>query len=160
VIGLQNTGVASCGGHLTIDSVLLHTQAWLLPDVRRLWLEAAQRGGDLLVPMAAGVLPRKRRRTVTEHPLRLLIHGDVAGPGATVMGNTMAQLWANLDHLQNALVAPTGVGDGTRAAELLLPDGATTLEADVHVQGISITAEGPRHLACILDLSVPGGLFE
>ncbi len=132
--------IDQCDGELTIGGVLMHTPAW----------NAYQ-----------------RRLTVTRHSLPMAIFGEV-NQGGVPYANEWAGLEANIAYLKANVVAPTGTGDGTRAASLLMPSGATRT-ADIHVVDLvrgrlvagtnMITgAEGVGMLAT-LEISIPEGEF-
>lgn len=147
-------------GALTIGTTSMHCAAWDILDLRALWLPSAVRGADRLIPGAAGVRPKRRRRTVTTHSLPFLISGlaDATGVGACSEADRVRQLEVNVYALRSAVLDPTNVGDGTRAATLVLPSGAT-LTADIHVLGFTEAAVSPDSLFGTLDISIPSGVF-
>jgi hypothetical protein len=159
-VGIENYG---CAGTLTIGTVLLNCPAWDIPDLSPLWIEAAQRGRDRIIPGVAGVLAYRRRLDVTTHALRILISGDVE-PDGTPYADAVIGLELNVELLRSSVVDPTNVGDGTRAATLTMPSGATRT-ADVHVTGlrVSSTRADPHHrhalLVGALQVSIPTGRF-
>lgn len=158
-VGLENVG---CTGTLTIGGVLLNTSRWDIPDLSPLWIEAAQRGRDRIIPGSAGVLAYRRRLDVTTHALRILISGDVDEAGAPV-ADAMIGLEQNVADLRTTVVDPTNVGDGTRAATLVLPSGAT-MTADVHVTGLRVSSTrgaNRKHALMVgaLQVSIPAGRF-
>lgn len=158
--GLENTG---CTGTLQIGTVVLSCPAWDITDLTPLWVETTVRGGDRLIPGAAGVRPFRRRVTVTTHALPMLISGDV-DPLGVVNTDAWVGLEENLADLWTNVVAPTNTGDGTRAAILTMPSGATRT-ANVHVLGLrvgSTRGEPHRHHAVVrasLQISIPAGRF-
>lgn len=159
--------VWSTGGRLTIDGVLLHLAgAWNVTDVRELWLPAAVRGSDIIVPHAPGVLATRRRRTVTAIGLPFVVGGFADAEGNLICDaeafDTEAiiiQFQQNIDYLRTNVLDPTDVTDGTRSASLDLPDGSTRTGA-VHVLGVTVSRFWPTGLECTLDLSLPAGVLS
>ncbi len=153
---------ADCVGQLTIDSMDLCTPAYLFPDLRQLWMPATVRGQDRIIPGAIGVLPKRRRATVTTYDLTFLISGEVdasgtpASPGDST--GIHAQLEANIDALRSGVLDPTNVGDGTRAATLTMPSGDTR-SADIHVLGLTIVNNWPTGISTLFHISIPSGAF-
>ena len=123
-----------CTGTLTIGSTLLNTVAWDITDLTELWYVVDQRGEDRVLPGAAGVIPYRRRETVTPIDLILLINGSVNASG-TPYANVITGLATNLATIMSGVVNPTGATDGTRAASLTIP-GLTTRTTTVHVEGL------------------------
>jgi len=125
------------------------------------------RGEDRLLPLAAGVIPYLRRRTVTRHSLPMVIQGEVDENGVPYP-DVWAGLEANIAQLRASVVDPTGVGDGTRPASLVMPSGATRT-ADVHVLGLvlgrtqagtnTLTGNEGVGMLATLELSIPTGVF-
>lgn len=153
-------------GTLTIDGVSLNCPAWDAFDLSGLWIEGSVRGSDRLIPGAAGVLPFRRRRTVTTYQLPLIIVGMVDENGADYE-DAMAGLELNLETLRSGVIEPTNTGDGTRAAVLSMPSGASRT-ADVHVLELTVSPVAARRqgtivtharVRAVLELSVPAGRF-
>lgn len=142
-------------GTLEIGGVSMHTDSWDATDLMDLWGEADQRGSDRLIPGAAGVLPRRRRRTVSGRQIPMVFQAD-----------TFAALATAVDLFLSTVVAPTNTGDGTRAATLTMPNGDVRT-ADVHVTGLQLGQRGSGHGArghvaavrAVLVLSIPAGRF-
>lgn len=151
---LEHTG---CTGTLSIDGVLLNGPAWDLPDLTALWFEFDVRGDDRLLPGSDGVLPYRRRVTVTQHALPMIVTGAVDR-----FGEPYADAWVgmetNVAYLLTNVVLPTNVGDGTRSATLTLPSGATRT-ANVHVLRLAKGLVLGGRLRATLDLSIPNGRF-
>lgn len=158
---------ATPDGQLAIDGVSMHTPAWNVLTVVELWMPGNQRGLDRLLPLTPGVQAHQRRLTVTRHSLPMVIVGEV-----DENGDPNADLWAGLEAnvatLHASVVAPTGVGDGTRAATLTMPSGAVR-NADIHVEGLAAgrTIEGTNQstglpgvlMLATLEISIPAGEF-
>jgi hypothetical protein len=150
---------ATPNGQLTINSVALNNAfgAWRCLDLSELWLRGAQRGRDRVLPGATGVIPYRRRITVTEVDLPMVIGGDVDRLG-NVNSNKISGFQVNLEYLMANVVAPTGAGDGTRAATLTLPS-TTTRTADVHVLGLELGRAFKHGKMASLTISIPVGAF-
>lgn len=89
--------------YLEIDGVALDTPAWIVTDLGPLWEPADVRGGDRLIPGAAGVRSYQRRATVTRKALAMSIFGDVDQAG-TPQADVRAGLWANVAYLRANVV--------------------------------------------------------
>ena len=157
--GLNGYG---CTGNLTIGGIDLNCPAWDITDLTPLWAEFDVRGDDRLLPGVAGVIPYRRRLDVTTHALAMLISGDVDRFGA-VNANAWIGLEQNVAYLRANVVNPTNVGNGTRAAVLTMPSGATR-NADVHALGLRVSsAVGARSehalIKAVLQISIPAGVF-
>lgn len=158
-----------CEGTLTINSILLNRPAFaVLGDetgqggLVPLWIVLDRRGEDRLVPYT-GVIPYPRRATATRHDLRIVVAGDVNQSG-TPQADARVGLENNLSYLYTNVVAPVTTGDGTRAATLTMPSGATRT-ANVHVLGLTPTAYAFAedhtwaHFEGTLHISIPAGRF-
>lgn len=147
-------------GQLAISSVnLINTYgAWKCLDLSELWLRGEQRGKDRLMPGTAGVVPYKRRITVTEVDLPMVFVGDVHyGTGAT-NANPISGFQVNLEYFLDNVVEPTGATDGTRAATLTLPSGSTRT-ANIHVLGLELGRAHKTGKLATLTISIPTGAF-
>lgn len=149
-------------GTLVINNVSMNCPAWCTIDLRDLWMPGAIRGGDLLLPGAPGVRARRRRRTVTTYSVKFVISGLAERTGLQPYGagsaGRMRQLQENLDYLRTNVLDPVTTGNGTRAATLTMPSGATRT-ALVHVLGLTLSQAWPAGLTTTLDLSIPAGVF-
>lgn len=142
--------------YVAIDGVPLATPAWYTLNLWALWNSPSTRGTDRIVPRADGVRPYRRRPTATRVTLGLVIVGDVDPDGST-WTDPRAGLLHNLDTLKAGVVAPPVRTDGTRLAELHLPDG-TMRSGRVHVEGMDLGADyGPFGLRAALDLTLIQG---
>jgi hypothetical protein len=147
----------TAAGDLTIGGVAMNCPAWKVLNLQVLWQPADQRGSDRIVPGAAGVVAYKRRATVTQHSLQLIISGTNDRTGA-VVADAFEGLQANVDYLLANVVNPTGATDGTRSAVLTMPDGTTRTEP-IHVVGLEFgdAVENGTWLRAVLNLSIPTG---
>lgn len=157
-----------CEGTLTIGSVLMNRSAWMIAGddegtngLVQLWVSVDQRGEDRVLPSATGVIPYKRRITATRHDLRLVVVGDVDLNG-TANSNSKTGLLTNLNYIYTNVVAPTGTGDGTRAATLTFT-GHTNRTANVHVLGLQVQRVNLSDTSAVfegvLQISIPAGRF-
>lgn len=155
-------------GTLTIGSVLMNRPAWaILGDdtgeggLLHLWVETEVRGDDRLLPGAAGIIPYQRRLAPARHDLRLLVTGDVNENGVA-NANSKTGLIANLNYIYANVIAPTGTGDGTRAATLTAT-GITSRTANIHVLGLKMRRANYDDTSAAyegtLQISIPAGRF-
>jgi hypothetical protein len=152
-------------GNLTLNGVPMKTRAWTCPDLTPLWLPTAVRGSDRLIPGSPGVIPFRRRKTVTQYALDFRISGisDMNGEIVAGTGNgpeEFEQLEYNLDYLRQNVIDPRIVpnADGTVPGVLTMPSGAIRT-ADVHVLGFTVNARVSHVLQGVLDISIPTGGF-
>lgn len=150
----------TAAGDLTIGGIAMNGVAWKVTNLIDLWMPADQRGADRLLPGSSGVLAQKRRDTVTQRSLQMLISGDVTYANST-SGDAFERLQINLDYLRINVVAPTAIGDGTRTAVLTMPDGTTRSES-VHVVGMQLGEyrQDAGWAKAVLELSIPSGRIQ
>jgi len=144
-------------GELTINGVSMHTPAWAVVDLTVLWMGAQVRGFDRLIPFAPGVIPHRRRMTVTQHSLPMVITGAVDRLGVA-WPDPWEGLEANIDYLRAFVVDPTNATDGTLPATLDMPSGASRT-ADIHVLRLSLGVVQSGLMRATLDISIPEGAF-
>jgi hypothetical protein len=144
-------------GALTINAVLMHRGAWDCVDVLELWEAADQRGSDRIIPGVAGVIPFLRRPTVTKHSLPMVISGAVNQAG-TPNVDPIAGLQANIDYLNANVVTGSVAADGTVAASIVMPSGATRT-ANIHVLALRLGKRVSWNTLATLDISIPAGRF-
>ena len=156
--GIEGYG---CTGVLTIGGVSMNTPAWDISDLTDLWFTADVRGTDRILPGVSGVIPYRRRTTVSRHDLTILITGDV-NTASVPYADPLVGLETNTASLYTNVVAPTNTGDGTRAATLLMPSGATRT-ANIHVLELvkqrQFISDGQTILEATLQISIPAGRF-
>lgn len=131
---------STAGGALTIGGVAMFCPAWKVINLQDLWTAAEQRGRDVVIPGASGVRPRRRRDTVTERTLRMLIVGDVDRTGAA-SSTKLSGLGANILFTSGALT-------GTVSADGVLD------AVDIEVTGVT---PGPELDALVVYLEHAGG---
>lgn len=144
--------------YLEINSIPLATYAWEIPDLSALLDSPALRGADVLIPGVAGVVPNRRRTTVTVYTFPLDVVGDLDEDGTPSddpnegVNEHMAYLNANL-----GLAAG---GDGTVPAEFHRGD-LPSWTADVHFLGFKGSQkQGEFLVRTTFDISVPSGWVE
>lgn len=144
-------------GALEINGVSMHTYAWTVVDVTPLWMGAEIRGQDRLLPTTPGVIPYRRRMTVTRHSLPMVIVGYV-DQYDTPYSDPWEGLETNIDFLRAWVVDPTNVGDGTVSASLTMPSGGVRT-ADIHVLGLMLGEVSKARIRATLEISIPEGVF-
>lgn len=152
-------------GNLTLNGVPMKTRAWTCPDLTPLWMPTAIRGSDRLIPGAAGVIPFRRRTTVTQYALDFRIAGISTADGEIVDGSgngpeEFEMLELNLNYLRQNVIDPriSPNADGTVPGVLTMPSGDVRT-ANVHVLGFTVNARVAHVLQGVLDLSIPAGGF-
>lgn len=159
---LANVGFGCCFGAtgiLTIGSTQMNCPAWDIPNLARLWAEAAVRGGNQLLPTRAGVRGYPTRLDETSFDLKLFITGDV-----DALGGATASPWlgleANMDALFAGVFDPITIGRGTRTAILTMPEGAPRM-AQVQVAPLAFAAEvdDPSFVEATMTITVVSGRF-
>ncbi len=156
-------------GNLTLNGVPMKTKAWTCPDLTPLWMPTAIRGTDRIIPGASGVLPYRRRRTVTVYSLNFRVAGiaDMHGVIVTGVGSASGngpeefeQLEYNLNYLRQNVIDPrtSPNADGTVPGVLTMPSGQERL-ANVHVLGFTVNERVSHVLSGTLNLSIPSGGF-
>lgn len=143
-------------GRLTINSVLMHNEAWCLPDLSSLWSTPSVRGRNAIISGATGVLSKPLRSTETRHSLPFLVSGQHDHLG-NVYTDPEKGLEANLAYLWTHVLSPVTTGRGTRKALLTLPSGAERV-VDVQVLGTGPTRLLPKgFMRTTLELIDPDG---
>ncbi len=147
---------------LNVNGVDLATPAWRITDLSELLNEGPVRGGDLVMPLAEGVRPYRRRRTVRTVTLPMDIYGDFDQDGGVVADPVQGVISHMIFLAQNLGIGDDATAeDGTVDAIWTLPDDSQ-LFAPGHVIGLLGTVSvAPGLLRTTLDLSFPeGGFFE
>lgn len=152
-------------GNLTLNGVPMKTRAWTCPDLTPLWMSPAIRGTDRILPGALGVIPHRRRKTVTQYSLDFRVAGisDMDGVITPGSGNGSAefqQLEYNMQYLRQYVLDPRTSPnlDGTVPGVLTMPSGQIRT-ADVHVLGFTVNTRVSHVLQGVLDISIPSGGF-
>lgn len=158
-------------GSLTISSVDMNPAngAWgIVGDEKgtggyvQLWADFDVRGEDRLLPSVTGVIPYRRRRTVTSFKLRLIVVGDIIGSTSTPETDTRVGLEENIEYLRENVIDPVNTQTGTRSATLTMPSG-NTRDADIHVLGVTtqtyLLSECGSIWIATMHISIPSGRF-
>ncbi len=144
-------------GELVIGAVNLHCPAWCALNLIELWVPGDVRGSDRIIPGAAGVRPYRRRLTVTEFDIEMVITGFV-DPAGVVNADPWVGLEENINALK-ALVTDSPDADGTWPATLTMPS-TEERTADVHVLALRIGELGIGATLAALEISIPQGVFS
>lgn len=149
-------------GQLTIDSIVMVEARWQVINLHELWLPSNVRGSDRVLPGVPGVIPYRRRRTVTERTLEMYIDGRVNEEDEVICDGASAAAWAGLEshikYLRQYVVDPTNIGDGTRTAVLTYPSG-TTATGQIHVLGLTLGSVRNGRAAAAMTISIPNGVL-
>lgn len=145
--------------YLVINSVPLATPAWEIVDLSELWDATGVKGADIDIPHAHGSLAMPRRRAMTVYSLGINIYGQ-RDQENTVYPNPWNGLYTNIAYLRGNVTAPVSTGNGTVAATLHLPDGSSTLTANVTpLGGLRVKAEAHTMARAVLTFSIADGQF-
>lgn len=149
-------------GELLISGYTMHGPGWCLTDLTALWTEAQVVGEDRPIPDGDAV-PYRRKITITEHSLDLVIGGDTDQTGVEY-ASPWVGLEENIAWLQANITDPPATTAGTRAAQLIMPSGEIRT-ADIHVLPIRLgppLAADPNDgaiFAATLQIIIPDGRF-
>jgi hypothetical protein len=151
----------ACQGALEIDSVSLNTPAWSVVDITPLWAAFDTRGQNRLIPGASGVVAYRKRITERDHPLAIVIIGDVDENGDP-HDDPVEGLEFNLDTLLAVLMPDA---DASKPATLTLPSG-TTRTAQVQIESFEVVRteidiENLTYAAMegVIQMTIPAGVF-
>jgi hypothetical protein len=139
--------------YLEINSVPLAKPAWRILDLSRLHGRAA-RGGDRLMPGAAGVRAHRRYRTIYTTSLPLLVEGRQDREG-NVNSDIYAGLDTNIDYLITNVVEPPA----TATVAAVWHRASGNKSAAIHVEGFEPEAFGKGWVRFSLDISIPNGTW-
>ena len=163
--GLSNY---DCEGVLSLNSVSMNRPAWaVVGDDRgagglfQLLTTVDIRGNDRTIPGSAGVIPFRRRTTVSRYSFRLIVTGEVDSTGA-VNADPVLGLVNNLEYLWDNVIDPPNTTTGTVAASWT-PPGAAARTANVHVVRCEVSNYGLADKTLWegrLVISNPSGRFE
>jgi hypothetical protein len=151
-------------GELKINGVSLHTPAWRIQDVTKMWVDSPLRGQYIVTPGKDGEDVVPMRQTSAQFSLDFIIVGDVDQTGAAyaasgIYSATDIGLASNLNYLRtNVFTGRSLTGNRTRAATLQVPGEGSTRAADVHcwlVPGRTYQT----FMQATLELRIPTGAF-
>lgn len=135
----------------------MHRLAWCLTDLSSLWEMPNQRGQNIIIPGLEGRRARLRRADETDYALPFVVSGIVDLDGAPT-DDEEEGLRDNLLYLRSTVLDPTG--DETRPAQLVSPDGLTTLTADVQIMPLVRRAKYAGLWLGTLHIVIPAGSFS
>lgn len=141
--------------YLDIDGVPFDTPAWTTQQMDDLWSTPAVRGGDRILPGAAGVRALPRRPTVTGATVEVAVVGDLTWEGDPY-DDPSAGLALNCAHLAE-LTLPAGTPSGTRTATLHMRTGVADRTGPVHVEQVRFARDGAYLAVAQFSLSLPMG---
>jgi len=149
-----------CLGTLTVDGFSLNTPAWDMYGFQPLWSEVALRGDEVILPTAPGVRSYPSRLDQIDFEMTLYVNGEVDANGVEYPDYWMG-LYTNLRTLRANAFGPVTTGRGTRAAVLTLPDGLTTMTADIKFDTLRQVneIETPSFAVFRTTLTIPAGEF-
>lgn len=142
-------------GTLSIGGFDLTTDAWTTLDLTGLWMWR-NRGENVLVPGTNGKRPYLVRPDETDHDIPMVIIGSVNKDGEVYDDGPWYGLYANVRTIQANLLTPHVY----RSAILTLPDGSSTLSANVQVLDFQLgDHDNNARYVATLSIRVPGGAF-
>jgi hypothetical protein len=144
-------------GEGAIGYIPLATPAWEILDLSPLWDGPDVIGEDRHVP-GYGALSFRREVTASRRALPMMIYGEYAQDGVAYL-DPREGLQTNLDYLLTNLVVPPAAGDGTRAAILHGPGGATKTANLQVLSPLRTAPAGPLALRASLEVVIPAGRF-
>lgn len=158
--GILTINAGGVGG----TAVALNGPAWDVPLLAKMWVEHAVRGDNQTLPGAPGRRSYPRRVDQKDHTLHLTVLGwvNVAGTAYTAADvNSGMAMYTNLQYLWTNVFSPVTTGRGIRPASLLLPDGTTTLTADVQLTPLVTVGEDFNVFEqdFTFTLTIPAGRF-
>jgi hypothetical protein len=147
-------------GKLTINSINMHTAAWLVTDVRPLYIPQQFRSGNVVIPGAAGQRAYKYRVDEANHSLPMYLTGLYTSTGGA-QANRFTGLRINLETLRAGILTPPTTAATLAATITSVPGTTKTYSAGVQVEGIELGNENERNLVrAVLHLRVPAGRFS
>ena len=151
---------ANSSEYLEIDNVPLSTPAWDTEDLAAILQGPGVRGGDLLVPIRAGELARRRILTSRVITVPLVVNGWFDSDG-NEHADPRAGLIANLNALKLVFSPNYRTTTGTRTLEWVNTTTSVTRVAEVHVSpAIDVTAIGPFAARVVVEFTLPGGVWR
>lgn len=145
--------------YLTVNGVDLATAAYWITNLEPEMLRGPTlRGSDTVIPHATGVYANRRRVTAKVLQFQMIVTGDFTNTGSAA-SDWRAQILTNVEYLTANLGLAYATGDGTVTATWHRYGGSTKT-ASVHVQSFETSDLVKRHVAAVLELSVPSGAFS
>jgi hypothetical protein len=155
-------GEFACNGKLEIGVGLypLNCPAWDIVNLAPLWVEDEFRGDNVALPRINGSRAYPKRLAEGRHDLVLWVRGDADKNGAA-HPEVWQGLYANLSALKANVINPPSPPTATRTARLTLPNGTSTLTANVQFEGLRHEGDldDPLEAIFTLTLIIPAGRF-
>lgn len=148
-------------GTLTINSLSMHTYAWLVRDVRPLYTRHTVRGRNVIIPGASGTRPYRYRTTEFRHVFKMWFTGECDSAG-NAHADRFTGLQTNLETFSDAVLEPPV--SGVLAASLVMPD-ASVRTADIQVIDFELDDVDQARNAVVmfdarLEILIPAGRFS
>jgi hypothetical protein len=146
--------------YATLAGIPLQTPAWTHENLWELWSGPAVRGGDVIIPGAAGARGYPRVATSRQVTLELTIFGDVDWLGVA-QADPRAGLYRNVTKLRTVTdpPAPGSAGNGSVTLSVVTPAG--TITAPVEVEGFLLGGDlGPHHTKATIDVVILTGVLR
>ena len=143
-----------------LGGVPLQTPAWVHENLWELWSGPATRGGDVVIPGAAGARGYPRVASARKATLELSIVGDFDWQGIP-QPDARLGLWRNVAHLRTVTDPPLPgtTGDGSLILEVVTPVG--TISSPVEVEGFLLGGDlGPFATKATVDLVILAGVLR
>lgn len=149
-----------CWGTMVVGGFSLNTPAWLLTGYPKLFTDKEIRTGDVLLPTASGRRSYPSRLDQAEFDMTMFVTGEVNSAGVEY-GDPFQGYYSNIQVLWDNVFSPVTTGRGTRPAVLTLPNGVTTLNADVKFSPLRADDEvdDPTYVILRTTLTIPAGQF-
>lgn len=159
--------IVKCGGELFIDNESMHRSAFcILSELSPLSRRRAHTVGNLTIPEVDGELARRMQANGADHPLNMVVVGDVLYDG-TFPSNYKEGFEINMDWLEDNILGLPATDDHTRAGKLVTELGDRTNPIQVYdfQQGETIDApdqHGIMTRGCLatLYIRIPKGKLE
>lgn len=146
-------------GKLTVNSLNLHTAAWLVLDVRPLIIPQAFRVNNVTIPGSAGKRAYKYRVDEGRHSLPMWITGQFTSTGGT-NANKFTGFRTNLETLRTSLLTPPTTTATLAATITSVPGSTKTYSASVQVTGLELGDDNHRYTPAVLHMVIPAGRFS
>lgn len=159
--------VVKCGGELFIDDETLHRSAFcIVSELSALSRRKAHTVGNLTIPEVDGELARRMKANGAEHPLSMVVVGDVLYDG-TLPSNYKEGFEINMDWLEDNILSLPATSDHTRSGKLVTELGDRTNPIQVYDFQQGETIDAPDHRGvmtrgCLatLYIRIPKGKLE
>jgi hypothetical protein len=147
--------------YAVLGGVPLQTPAWVHENLWDLWSGPTTRGGDVIIPGAAGSRGYPRIAAARSVTLELSIVGDFDWQGVPNPDFRLG-LWRNVAHLRTVTDPPMpgAAGDGSKLLEVVTPAGVV-VSAPVEVESFLLGGDlGPYATKATIDLVILSGALR